>query len=124
MVLVDSSIWIDHIRWSSGHLASLLKTNSVAVHPWIVGELACGNLARRATVLGYLKALPQVQPVDKDEFLFFIERYRLAGRGIGYIDIHLLAAARLASLQLWTADKRLARVAAGLGLEYRPSGRP
>lgn len=121
MILVDSSIWIDHFRSSNRHLVSQLKTNSVAVHPFVVGELACGNLARRATVLGLLKALPQVQPAEEDDVLFFLDRHRLAGKGIGYIDVHLLAAAALSAVQLWTADKRLANVAATLRLQYLPA---
>jgi predicted nucleic acid-binding protein len=124
MVLVDTSIWIDHLRSSNGHLVSLLKANSVAVHPFIVGEIACGNPARRATVLGLLRALPKAQQAGEDDVLFFLDRHRLAGKGIGYIDAHLLAAAKLASLPLWTADKRLARIASSLGLEYMPPGRP
>jgi predicted nucleic acid-binding protein len=123
MILVDSSVWIEHIRSSNSHLVGLLKTNSVAMHPWITGEIACGNLARRATMLALLKALPQIQPADEDEVLFFLDRHRLAGKGIGYIDVHLLAAAAIASIQVWTADKRLARVAAELGLQYLPPPR-
>jgi len=124
MVLVDTSLWIDHLRSSNRHLVHLLKTNSVAMHPFIVGEIACGSLARRATVLGLLRALPQVPTAEEDEVLFFLERHRLAGKGIGYVDLHLLAAATMASLQLWTADKRLARIASGLRLEYLTLGRP
>jgi predicted nucleic acid-binding protein len=120
MVLVDSSVWMNHFRVSNSHLVSLLKANSAAVHPWIIGEIACGNLARRATVLGLLKALPQVSPATEDEVLFFLDRHNLAGTGIGYIDVHLLAAASIASISLWTADKRLARSAANLGLHYVP----
>ena len=120
MVLVDTSVWIDHLRSSNAHLVSLLKANSVGVHPFIVGEIACGNLARRATVLSLLKALPPVRPADDDEVLFFLERHRLAGKGIGYVDVHLLAAARVASLRIWTADRRLAGIASGLGLAYSP----
>jgi predicted nucleic acid-binding protein len=118
MILVDTSIWIDHFRSSNSHLASLLKVNSAAIHPWIVGELACGNLARRANVLGLLKSLPQVPVASENEVMFFLERQHLAGKGIGYIDVHLLAASTLASIPIWTADKRLAQIAAGLGLEY------
>jgi predicted nucleic acid-binding protein len=124
MVLVDSSVWIDHIRSSNSHLVSLLKTNSVAVHPLIVGEIACGNLARRAKVLGLLRALPQVAPADEDEVLFFLDRHHLAGKGIGYVDVHLLAAATIASIPLWTTDKRLAAVAAWLGRQYFPPVQP
>jgi predicted nucleic acid-binding protein len=120
MILVDTSVWIDHFRSSDRHLVQLLEANLVSVHPWIVGELACGNLADRANVLSLLKTMPQLHVASEDEVLFFIERHLLAGKGIGYIDAHLLAAAALGSAQLWTRDKRLFAVAEGLGLAYQP----
>jgi predicted nucleic acid-binding protein len=94
MILVDTSIWVDHFR-SKGdpHLIVLLEQNTVWVHPWIVGEIACGNLAHRATVLRDLQKLPQISVARDSEVLFLIERHRLMGRGIGYIDAHLLTAA-------------------------------
>ncbi len=124
MVLVDSSVWSDHFRSANGHLVSLLKTNSVAAHRFIIGEIACGNLARRATVLGLLRALPQVATASEDEVLFFLDRHRLAGKGIGYIDAHLLATAAIASVPLWTADKRLSLVAGTLGMQYAAPASP
>ena len=118
MVLVDSSVWMNHFRSSNSHAVALLKTNSVAIHPFVIGEIACGNLARRATVLGLLRALPQVAAASEDEVLFFLERNRLAGQGIGYVDAHLLVAAAISSAPIWTADKRLAAIAAKLGISY------
>lgn len=120
MILVDTSVWIDHFRSTNSHLAELLESNLVSVHPWIVGELACGNLADRANVLSLLKTMPQTSVASEDEVLFFIERHLLAGKGIGYIDAHLLAAATLGSARFWTRDKRLLAVAEGLGLAYQP----
>jgi predicted nucleic acid-binding protein len=120
MILVDISVWIDHFRSSDKRLFQLLEANLVSVHPWIVGELACGNLADRTHVLSLLKTMPQLPAASEDEVLFFIERHLLAGKGIGYIDAHLLAAATLGSARLWTRDKRLLAVAEGLGLAYQP----
>ena len=108
MVLVDSSIWIDHIRSSNSHLVSSAQDEfgrgaSVDRRR----ELACGNLARRAKVLGLLRALPQVAPADEDEVLFFLDRHHLAGKGIGYVDVHLLAAAGSApQFHFGLTDKR------------------
>ena len=119
MILVDTSVWIDHFRSSDRPLVQLLEANLVSVHPWIVGELACGNLVDRANVLTLLKTMPQLPVASEDEVLFFIERHLLAGKGIGYIDVHLLAAAAMGSAQLWTRDKRLLAVAEGLGLAYQ-----
>ncbi len=124
MILVDTSVWIDHFRSSNSHLVQLLEASLVGVHPWVVGELACGNLADRANVLSLLRAMPQLPVASDDEVLFFIERQLLAGRGVGYIDVHLLAAAMLGSARLWTLDKRLHAAAEGLGLSYQPPACP
>lgn len=118
MILVDTSIWIDHFRSASNALSGLLHTDLVCAHAWVIGELACGNPSNRAELLGLLQALPQLAPATADEVLFFIERHRLMGRGIGYIDVHLLAAAALHSSRLYTRDKRLHGIAEALGLAY------
>jgi len=118
VILVDTSVWIDHFRSSNIQLVQLLEANLVGVHPWVIGELACGNLADRANVLSLLQAMPQLPVASDDEVLFFIERQLLAGKGIGYLDVHLLAAAMLGSARLWTLDKRQHAVAEGLGLSY------
>ena len=119
MILVDTSVWVDHLRSGDDALATLLDAAGVLMHPFVLGELACGNLRNRKEVLGLLKDLPQATAARDDEVLFFIERQALMGRGIGYVDAHLLAAASLGgSARLWTRDKRLHAVAQGLGLAY------
>lgn len=115
-MLVDTSSWVDHLRRRDASLSELLQDGAVWTHPFVIGELACGNLARRAEVLGLLGTLPLVPVADHDEVLAFIERRRLMGRGLGWIDVHLLASAVLASLPLHTSDKRLSAVAHELGL--------
>lgn len=119
MILADTSIWIDHLSAREPGLVSLLNDNQVLTHPMVIGELACGNLPNRDAVLGLLGVLPAIPAATNGEVLFFIEQRRVMGRGIGYIDAHLLAAATLArSVQLWTRDRRLKVVAAELGLTY------
>ncbi len=122
MILADTSIWIDHLR-SKGdpHLIALLQQNTIWVHPWIVGEIACGNLAHRIAILRELQKLPQIPVARESEVLFVIERHRLMGRGIGYIDAHLLTAAAAQGARIWTRDKRLLTVAAELRILHSPS---
>ena len=117
MILVDTSVWIDHLRQGDAELADALQQGRVAIHPFVVGELACGNLRARAEVLGLLQALPSLPVATSNEVLYFIEAHALMGRGIGCVDVHLLAAARLAGAQFWTRDKRL-RAAADLRLAH------
>ena len=93
MILVDTSIWIDHIRTPNSRLIGLLDAQQVGVHTWVVGELACGNLAHRANTLYLLRSLPRIAVASDDEVLFFIEKHGIAGKGVGYLDMHLLAAA-------------------------------
>ena len=116
MILVDTSIWIDHFRDSDQRLIELLDAELVRMHPWVVGELACGNLANRANTLYLLRSLPRVAVASDDELLFFIEKQGIAGKGVGYLDMHLLAAAALSNLKIWTRDRRLCQVAEPLGL--------
>lgn len=120
MILADTSVWVDHLRAGDAHLAGLLERNAVASHELIIGEIACGNLKKRKEVLGSLSLLPRCETASHDEVLFFIERYELMGRGIGYIDVSLLAAATLSHARLWTRDRRLADVAEYLGCGYQP----
>lgn len=121
MILVDSSIWIDHLRRTDAELDRLLANDEVLCHPFVVGELACGHLRQRAAFLAQLQALPQAATSTHAEALAFIERHALAGRGIGWADVHLLCATRLdAAAALWTRDKRLANAAAELGCLHRP----
>ena len=116
MVLVDTSVWIDHIRRPNGNLVDLLQRESVAIHPFVLGELACGNLLRRASVLSDLASLPTPKIADHSEVLELLDRHKFWGRGLGWIDLHLLASARLSGHPLWTLDKRLATAAAELDL--------
>lgn len=95
MSLVDKSIWVDHLRRGNARLAALLDGNKVLMHPFVLGEIACGSLARRATVLELMGQLPQAAMADVDEVLGFIERHYLHGKGIGYVDVRLLASAAI-----------------------------
>lgn len=118
MILVDTSIWIDHLRCAGGPLTAILPTHLVCTHAFVIGELACGSLSSRQEILGLLQALPRLGNANDDEVLFFIERHRLMGRGIGYVDAHLLASAAIHAARLWTRDKRLLVIAEELGLAY------
>ena len=119
MILVDTSVWVDHLRDGTPALAAALEQGRVLTHPFVLGELACGKLKNRGEVLQLLGALPAAPMATDPEALDFIERRALMGRGIGYVDVHLLASVALAgTAQLWTRDKRLAAVAADLELAY------
>ena len=119
MILVDTSVWIDHWRTGDERLMRLLEAGQVLVHPFVVGELSLGNLLHRRQVLTALQDLPQATMATNTEVLGFIDHATLAGGGIGYIDAHLLAAVRLTpASQLWSRDKRLSAVAVRLGLAY------
>lgn len=119
MILVDTSVWVDHLRKGNDALAALLRADEVACHPFVIGELACGSLRNRAELLTLLSALPPLPKVADDEALGFIDRHRLMGKGLGLIDVHLLASCLLASVGLWTRDASLARAASSLGLARR-----
>jgi hypothetical protein len=116
MILADSSVWVDHLRHGDARLKTLLGVGQVITHSFVVGELALGNLRQRDAVLQSLRDLPQAVMASDEEVLDFIERHALPGSGIGYIDAHLLASARLTAAYLWTRDKRLNEVATRLGL--------
>jgi len=117
MILVDTSVWIAHLRNGNTRLAAMLDKSGVWTHPFVIGELACGNLANRGKLLMLMGNLPRLIVATDDEVLFYIEQHELMGRGIGYIDAHLLAASALASpIRLWTQDRRLGTVADELGL--------
>ena len=116
MILVDSSVWVDHLRNNNPGLGRLLDENRVLSHPFVIGEIALGNLRQREMVLSALGGLPQAIVADDREVQIFIEDQRLYGRGIGYVDVHLLTATRLTpDASLWTMDKRLGAIARGLG---------
>jgi predicted nucleic acid-binding protein len=119
MILADTSVWIDHLRTGVPMLVALLENGRVLVHPFVLGELACGNLRNRHEVLDLLGNLPSAPVASDAEALEFIERRSLMGRGIGYIDVHLLAAVVLADdARLWTRDRRLAVVADELNRSF------
>ncbi|MFV2058109.1 MAG: type II toxin-antitoxin system VapC family toxin [Thiohalomonadales bacterium] len=119
MILVDTSVWIDHFRSHDEALANLLNDNRVLMHPYVLGELACGNLANRGELLRLLGALPQATVATDSEARFFIAQHALMGKGIGYIDIHLLASVALEDTsELWTRDKRLHDVAKALSCAW------
>jgi predicted nucleic acid-binding protein len=118
-VLVDTSVWVDHLRRRNAELCERLESAQVWTHQFIVGELACGNLRQRTAVLSSLAALPHAPVVDHEEVLRLVNDRRLMGTGLGWIDMHLLAAAIIADLPFWTLDKRLAAAAHDLGLGSR-----
>ncbi|MBN2493852.1 MAG: type II toxin-antitoxin system VapC family toxin [Deltaproteobacteria bacterium] len=118
MILVDSSVWIDHLRKGDRRLASLLEDEQVLVHPYVIGELACGKLRRRYEILGLLRALPQADLAGDAEVHHLLETRRLWGRGLGWVDMHLLASALLSRCTLWTRDRRLAAVASEITGEH------
>ncbi len=114
MVLVDTSVWIDHLTRGNGRLARLLEDGMVMCHPFVIGELACGHLRNRQEILGLLAALPHAPVADHDEVLRLIDRHSLFGRRLGWVDVHLLASTLLAASALWTLDKPLNQAAGAL----------
>jgi len=121
VILIDTSVWVDHLRVGDAALERLLDSGAVLGHPFVIGELALGNLRQRNFVLNALRELPQATAVADEEVLHFIDRRTLFGLGIGYVDAHLLASARLtADAKLWTRDRRLRGVAMRLGLAAEP----
>jgi predicted nucleic acid-binding protein len=119
MILVDTSIWVDHLRRGDASLAALLDEAAVLAHPFVIGEIACGNLMDRERVLGLLRMLPAAVSAEPDEVLAFIGRRKLYAQGIGYVDAHLLASIALTpGSALWTRDKRLLAMAQRLGCAY------
>jgi len=120
VILVDTSVWARHIDRKVEALSVLLEADDVSSHPFVIGEIALGNLRRRDVVLADLRLLQQAAVATHEEVMEMVERHRLFGRGIGYVDAHLLAAARLTEdTRLWTLDKKLAATAAQLGIAYQ-----
>lgn len=120
-VLVDTSVWVEHLRSGSMPLAAMLTGEQVLTHPMIIGELACGHLKRRTEILTWLAELPRASIATHAEVLKLIDEQALMGRGIGYVDAHLLAATLLsAPARLWTLDRRLHVLAEDLGLALTP----
>lgn len=118
MILVDTSVWVNHLRQANPRLSQALIDGHVLMHPFVIGEIACGNLQSRPQVLGDLQRLPSAIPADHDEVLGFLDQHRLFGTGITWIDAHLLASARLSNCRLWTLDTRLLTAACTLHLGY------
>ena len=118
MVLVDTSVWVSHLRNGDVGLEKLLNDGEVVCHPFIVGELACGNLRKRNEILIYLQSLPIAILAEDGEVLKFIENHQLMGKGLGYIDVHLIAAAVLTDVPLWTFDKTLDKITRKIGINY------
>lgn len=117
MFLVDTSVWVDHLRRGDSDLTRRLHEGDVMTHRLVIKELACGTLTKRTEILGLLAALPRAPEADHAEFLHFVEKAGLAGAGLGAVDAHLLASAKLARARLWTRDQALARTAARLGAD-------
>ena len=122
MILVDTSVWVDHLRSGDAQLVDLLERGAVLMHPFVVGEIACGSLSDRSSTLELLEDLPAAVVAEGEEVLAFIERHVLHGKGIGYVDVHLLASVVLTEgASLWTRDKRLRIAAEDLGRAFRDS---
>jgi predicted nucleic acid-binding protein len=121
LILVDTSVWVDHLRRDNAALVKLLHSGRVLVHPFVIGEVALGQMRQRKVILAALLDLPHAQVATEQEAMSFIERHTLYGRGVGYVDVHLLAAVRLTTgAALWTRDQRLHTIAGELGLAIKP----
>ena len=116
MILVDTSIWIDHFNKSDFDLIKLLNSGKVCIHPFIIGELSCGNISNRKEILTLLKALPEVESALNEEVFSLIENKKLYGNGLGFIDVHLLASALINGVNIWTRDKTLKKTATNLDI--------
>ena len=119
MILVDTSVWINHLRVNDPRLVSLLERNAVLIHPMVAGEPACGNLRDRAIVMRHLMTIPEIPTATHDEVMAFVERHQFMGHRIGFIDAHLLAATVMSPpTQLWTNDRRLTELSVDLRVAY------
>jgi predicted nucleic acid-binding protein len=117
-ILVDTSVWIKHLREGEKNLAQLLEQGLVVCHPFIIGELACGGIKNRHEIISLLNDLPSIDTLDHSDIMEFIEYRKIMNKGIGYIDVHLLASALVSETPLWTFDKSLKKVANQLYIEY------
>ena len=118
MVLVDTSVWVNHLRNGDIQLEELLLNGEVVCHSFVIGELACGNIKNRSEILALLQALPKAPTIDLAEYLYFIEQNYLSGTGIGFVDVHLLASSKLSGIPLWTNNKKLQETALKLKVFY------
>jgi predicted nucleic acid-binding protein len=121
VILVDTSVWIRHLRAHDARLAASLHAGGVAMHPFVMGELACGHLFNRGELLAMWSRLPAAPVATTTEALHFIEAKRLMGLGLGYIDVHLLASAAIAGVKIWTTDRAMSAAAARIGIAYNPA---
>lgn len=120
MILVDTSVWVDHLRLGNPTLSQLLGQGQVSMHPMIIGELVCGNLHNRAQLLSLWRNLPSSAEASHEEAIYLLEAHELMGKGIGFIDLHLLASTQLSThTRLWTLDKRVAGIAESLGIAFK-----
>jgi len=119
MILVDTSVWIDHLRRHNPRLARQLEQGEVGCHPFVIGEIAMGSLKNRHEVLSLLAELPAARTVAHEEAMTLVDARRLPGTGLGWVDAHLLASSLVEGWRLWTVDRRLAAVAEGLGIVYQ-----
>ncbi len=117
MILVDTSVWVNHLKKKDETLSAFLSEAFVLLHPLVIGELACGNLRNRAQLLRYLHAMPMATAASNEEVMGLVERHRLWGRGVGWIDVQLLASALLSNAPFWTHDERLERAATDIGVK-------
>ena len=118
MVLADTSIWVEHFRNGNNGLETLLNEGRIICHSFVIGELACGNLRNRQEILSLLQALPMAIHAEHEEVMRLIEERRLMGKGLGYVDMHLLASSLLTGISLWTLDKRLSEISLALNLQF------
>jgi len=118
MILVDSSVWMGHFRKAEPRLEALLTNELVSLHPFVLGELACGNLARRAETIAWLAKLPVAAVASEAEVRHLVESRRFFGTGLGWVDMHLLASAVIGEMRLWTADRAMAAAAKQLGIAF------
>ena len=119
MVLVDTSVWIEYFRKGHPHLEELLNNTDVAIHPFVIGELACGTIRNRDEILNLLQTLDSSSEISLQELLRFIEMNKLQGKGIGFVDVHILASSLLSDFKLWTNDKKLHNIARKMGVAYQ-----
>ncbi len=118
MILVDTSVWVQHLREGNKNLKALLENGEVLCHPFIIGELACGNIRNRREILSLLSRLPTASEAEHEEVLRYIETNRLMGKGLGYVDMHLYVPAVLTGVLLWTFDKSLKTICKTMNLRY------
>ena len=118
MILADTSVWVDHLSRGVDRLSALLEEEQVLIHPWVIGELACGTIRNRREILDLLTTLPVATVASDDEALAMIEKRKRMGRGLGWVDVHLLASAVLSGCRIWSRDRQLAAAAGELKLKF------